>query len=80
MPLVYNYKTLNLTSSTFKVLTVGSKALNAAGALTYKHPDFNKLRSLKGSVITLSLVKTGFSDFKCLHLHSEAATFIMGPG
>lgn len=28
--------------------------------------------------MTLSLVKTGLSDFKCLLLHSGATTFIMG--
>lgn len=40
--------------------------------------DFNKLRWLKASVILLSLVKTELSDFKCLLLHSRAATFITG--
>lgn len=33
--------------------------VNAAGALSHKHADFNNLRWLKGSVIILSLVKTG---------------------
>lgn len=33
--------------------------LNAAGVLSYKQADFNNLRWLKGSVIILSLVKTG---------------------
>lgn len=35
-----------------------SSVLNAAGLLSYKHADFNKLRWLKASVISLSLVKT----------------------
>lgn len=46
----------------FAVLKTGSLLLvllNASGALSYKHADFNKLRWLKGSVIILSLVKTG---------------------
>lgn len=34
--------------------------MNAAGALAYKHADFNKLRWLKASVIILSLVKTAY--------------------